>query len=251
MNFSQNTNKYILINKHYSNEEQYKYWKDGYIKIPINFEKEENKLFLKLKYLYETRQNFFLKKKYTNSQQFDFNGKIEDYDFCIEFLKKLKLVEKLKFISCSDLVMTNITIRINQNFRNTDSFWGGHRDTSFKLNKSLKGNVPPLKHLIYYPNLNNFPDKENQLKIWVGSHHRMHNGIYDDIFSIFEKKKIVRSDNDSMIFFNGSIKHAIGYTRNPKGNLRLIFSFLDIRQIYSGMEHFDKIQKWNDVLNND
>ena len=51
-----------------------------------------------------------------------------------------------------------------------------------------------------------------------------------------------------MTLFDGALKHAVGYTNNPKGNLRLIYSFLDKSQIFNGIEHQNKIEKWHNTI---
>jgi hypothetical protein len=63
------------------------------------------------------------------------------------------------------------------------------------------------------------------------------------------KKEDIFTNNDQMLLFDGSIIHAVGYTSNPQGNLRLIFSFLDQHQIYDGIEHYEKINRWKKIIN--
>lgn len=246
-----NPKLFNLVNKHYSNKHQYDFWNDGFLKIAAEQGSIFQNLIKKLKLIYIERNTnkFFKKEKYNAFDQFDYNGPIEDFDFCISYLKDSKIIEDLKFITCKDLTLTNVTIRINLNKKNTNGFWGEHRDTAILKDKSIKGNVPPLTHMIFYPNLNNFTEDENQLKIWKGSHRKMYHGKIDKLMSIFRKKIFIKSSNKDFLLFDGSILHGIGHTNNPMGNLRLIFSFLDKRQIYDSIEHIDKIKRWGKILN--
>jgi len=240
---------FVKINKHFSNTYQYDFWKNGYVFVPLGKEIADKYLLNNLANLYNNKEsNFFTKDKYVDSNQFDFNSNIEKLDFIIDFLKSTKIMDSLKFITCSDLVLTSIRIRINQNIKKSNSFWGRHRDTSFLTNQSVTGNVPPLKHLIYYPNLNNFKKDENQLKIWEGSHRKIFSGHLDNFLSFLRKKIIIKTSNETMTLFEGSLIHAIGYTDNPNGNLRLIFDFLDRQQIFDGIEHQKNIERWDKMI---
>ena len=246
----QKEEKFTKVNKHFSNEKQYNFWKDGFISIPLKFDQKKQNFLNNLINIYEnyrTSKDFFIKEKYKSSEQYDFCGNIEDLDFCVKFLRDIKIIEEMNFICCSNLILTNVTIRINRNLSST-KFWGDHRDTSILKDKSIKGNVPPVKNLIYYPNLN--PEEiEDQLKIWNGSHRKMFIGIFDRIINSFGKKTIIKSNTNSMILFDGAIKHAIANSKNSKGNLRLIFGFLDINQLHKGIVHQDRIKRWNKILN--
>ena len=51
-----------------------------------------------------------------------------------------------------------------------------------------------------------------------------------------------------MILFDGAIKHAIGNTKNLKGNLRLIFTFIDKNQIHDNIEDRNNVEKWHKYL---
>jgi hypothetical protein len=81
------------------------------------------------------------------------------------------------------------------------------------------------------------------------SHRRLYNGILEKLLKIFCKKVDIFTNNDQMLLFDGSIIHAVGYTSNPQGNLRLIFNFLDQHQIYEGIEHYEKINRWKKIIN--
>jgi hypothetical protein len=248
----ENTPKSLtLLNKrYYSNNAQYDFWKNGFLKINIEGP-EKNNLLDRLQEIYKKRDmfNFIKKEKYNNSEQLDLRESDEFYDFAVLFLKEFKILKKINFITCKNLQLSNLTIRINCNAKKNDGFWGEHRDTAYVKNKTIKGNVPPLTHLIYYPNLNNFPKVEKQLRLWKMSHRRMYSGILEKLSKIFCKKEDIFTNNDQMLLFDGSIIHAVGYTSNPRGNLRLIFSFLDQHQIYDGIEHYEKINRWKKIIN--
>ena len=107
--------------------------------------------------------------------------------------------------------------------------------------------MPPAKILIYYPNLDD-AEPENQLKIWVGSHKKIFKSFFDKFINFFSKKIIIKTNSDSMILFNGSIKHAIGNTKNLKDNLRLIFTFIDKSQIHDNIEDRNNFEKWHKYL---
>ena len=244
-------NSFIKINKHLLNLNQYNYWKDGYIKVPLNKRFKKKYLIDNLKNLYiDKEENFYIKKKYKNFNQFDFSSNIKKLDFCAQFIKDSNLINVLNFITCDDLVLSSINIRINQNIKKKKkSFWGQHRDTSILQDQSVKGLVPPSKILIYYPNLEDVMTYENQLKIWPGSHRKIFPSNWDNFFSIFAKKKIIKTDNDNMLLFNGSLMHAISHSNNPKGNLRLIFGFINKHQLHIEFDGYEKIIRWNKILN--
>ena len=237
------------INKHYSNLSQYNYWKDGYIKIPINKTFRDKYLTDGLKNLFTNKEkNFHTKEKYKNVNQYDLTNK-DNLDFCVQFLKDSDLKNILNFITCNDLILISAKIRINQNIKKMGKFWGGHRDTSILKDLSLKGLTPPSIILIYYPNLEGVMTYENQLRIWPGSHRKMFSHNLDKFFSFFMKKITIKTDDDYMLLFNGSLIHAIGYSNNPKGNLRLIFGFNNRHQFHSEMTDHDLVIRWNKILN--
>ena len=237
------------INEHYSNLSQYDYWKDGYIKIPVNKKFKDKYLTDGLKNLFTNKEkNFYTKEKYKNVNQFDLTNK-ENLDFCVQFLKDSDLINILNFITCNDLILTGAKIRINQNVKKTNKFWGGHRDTFILKDHSLKGLVPPSIILMYYPNLEDVMNDENQLMILPGSHRKFFSDNWDKFFFFFGKKIIIKTDDDNMLLFNGTLKHAIGYSNNPKGNLRLSFSFNNRHQLHDKIADHDSVIRWNKILN--
>ena len=58
-----------------------------------------------------------------------------------------------------------------------------------------------------------------------------------------------KTDDDNMLLFNGTLKHAIGYSNNPKGNLRLSFSFNNRHQLHDKIADHDSVIRWNKILN--
>lgn len=248
--FENSPESLTLKNKrYYSNNAQYDFWKNGFLKIDISGP-EKNNLFKKLQEIYLNREifNFIKKEKYNNSEQWDLREKDEFYDFAILFLKQFNILKKISFITCKNLQLSNLTIRINCNTKKTNGFWGEHRDTTYLKNKTIKGNVPPIILLIYYPNLNNFPKIEKQLRLWNMSNRRMYSGILEKLSKLFCEKIDIFTNNDQMLLIDGSTIHAVGYTSNPQGNLRLIFSFLDEHQIHNDIEHFEKINRWKKII---
>ena len=237
------------INKHYSNLSQYDFWKDGYIKIPVDKKFKDKHLTDGLKNLFTNKEkNFYTKEKYKNVNQFDLTNK-ENLEFCVQFLKDSDLMNILNFITCNDLILTGAKIRINQNVKKTNKFWGGHRDTSILKDHSLKGLVPPSIILMYYPNLEDVMNDENQLMILPGSHRKIFSENWDKFFSLFRKKIIIKTDDDNMLLFNGSLMHAIGYSSTSKGNLRLSFSFNNRHQFHDKIADHDLVVRWNKMLN--
>lgn len=239
------------INKHYSNESQYKFWKDGYITIPITkFQREKYLLNQLIEITNDLETNFFVKNKYESYGQFDLKPENKVINHLLSFIKKTNLLEILSFITCSQLILTDINIRINKNLKTENSFWGKHRDTSFIKKNLLKGRVPSTKILIYYPNLNDSFNNDNQLKIWPGSHKKVFvNRVLDNLSTYFQKKKIFKTDSNNMILFDGSIMHEIGTSSNKEGNLRLIFGFVDKQQLNCKIENYNNVIKWNKIIN--
>jgi hypothetical protein len=240
---------FVKINKHFVNQNQCSFWKDGFISIPIEPDVEKKSLIIALNELYKnylTSNKFSIREKYLNFEQYDFSGNIEELEFCTKFLKQTNIIEIINFITCNNLILVNIRVRINRNLKDS-GFWGEHRDTSILKNNSIKGLVPPAKILIYYPNLDD-AEPENQLKIWVGSHKKIFKSFFDKFINFFSKKIIIKTNSDSMILFDGSIKHAIGNTKNLKGNLRLIFTFIDKNQIHDNIEDRNNVEKWHKYL---
>ena len=239
------------INKHYSNLHQYNYWKDGFLKIHLDNQLIDNCLKKNLIKIFENQnENFYIKDKYKNFNQLDYKLDIKNLDFCLEFIRASNLIDTLNFITCNDLILSDLNVRINQNKQKKGKFWGKHRDTSYLQNKSLKGRVPPTKVLIYYPNLQNQNLRENELKVWPGSHKRIFSNFrLDNFFSFFHEKKIIKTDDENMILFDGALMHAVGIPSNSKGNLRLIFGFIDKNQFHNQIDNYDNIIRWNKILN--
>jgi hypothetical protein len=239
---------FLKINKHYSNLHQYNYWKDGFLKIQLNNQLTNNYLKKNLKKIFENQEDsFYIKDKYKQFNQLDYKLNIKNLDFCVEFIKASNLINILNFITCNDLILSDLNIRINKNRQKKSKFWGKHRDTSY-----LKGRVPPTKILIYYPDLKNQNLMENELKIWSGSHKMIFsNSRLDNFFSFFQKKKLIKTDDENMILFDGALMHEVGIPSDPQGSLRLIFGFIDKHQFHDQIDNYDNIVRWNKILNDD
>lgn len=242
---------FLKINKHYSNLHQYNYWKDGFLKIRLDNQLKDDYLKKDLIKIFQNqKENFYVKDKYKNFNQLDYKLNVENLDFCVEFIKVSNLINTLNFITCNNLILSDLNIRINQNKKKENKFWGKHRDTSYLKDQSLKGRVPPTKVLIYYPNLQDKDLIENELKVWPGSHRRIFSNFrLDNFFSFFQKKTIIKTDDENMLLFDGALMHAVGIPSNSKGNLRLIFGFIDKHQFHDQIDNYENIIRWNKMLN--
>jgi len=235
---------------HKIHKDQTSFWKNGYKIINILEGQSKISLLENLKKIYaeKNKLNFIVKEKFKKEKQLDLRENDNFTNFCVEFLKSDNLIGYLNYISCNDLVLTGIKIRINSYYSNKTGFWGEHRDTSlFKGN--IKGPVPSMINLAYYPNFGKKDHKIDQLKIWEGSHKKMFNGKLNIFSKLTCKKNIIQSDDNKLVLFDTSLIHSIAKVKNEEGSLRLIYSFKNKNQVNSLVDDVQKISKWEKILN--
>ena len=98
-----------------------------------------------------------------------------------------------------------------------------HRDTSY-YDHRIKGNVPPIINIHYYPKFSHTP--EPQLELWPSTHHLM--SPLKIIDRIMVKTIIpiqIQSDNQNFLIMDTSVIHRIKPTRYNEGAMRLMYAF--------------------------
>jgi hypothetical protein len=231
--------------QHFINSTQKLFWDNGFIHLNVPQNQKKNTIFNILKSVNSNINNYkhVIKEKYKSKGIIDLREEDEFYDPFIDFLIEDDLIKKLNFICCKQFVPIAIKIRINGNQKKEKNlFFNRHRDT-YRSNKILYGNIPPLINLNIYPQF--FTDKpEKQLKLWPGSHKKFYSNNIDKINIFLNKGKDINTSNDHMLIFDTSLVHAIYPTANPQGSIRCMYNFLDTHQIHENLEDYHLIQKW-------
>lgn len=159
------------------------------------------------------------KEKYEGSK--DLRPYAYEYDpVFLDILFDQNIPKIIRQVTGVDLTLLHVKLRINMP-GNPYSTW--HRDTTFYNNK-VKGNVPPVVNLHYYPNFDDPP--EPQLRIWPKTHRlKTKYKIIDRLIVKLSKGKEIFSDNKKFVILNTGLIHQITPTSYPKGAARLMYSF--------------------------
>ncbi len=169
------------------------------------------------------REGYELSSKYPYTK--DLRPNVYTYDPAfVNILFENNIPQLLKTATSQSLILSHVQLRIAYPTPNGYMEW--HRDTHYySSDDQVVGNVPPVQKIIYYPNIN---VKEDTLEILPGSSIEYAKNKKDDLARIKSRQKaIVRfsNSNSSFLLFNTFALHSTLPTKNPKGALRLIYSF--------------------------
>lgn len=103
------------------------------------------------------------------------------------------------------------------------SYQDWHRDAYQYASDSIVGAFPAAVKLNFYPK---FEDAEPRLKFIRGSHRCMANDARFDAMLVGKyENEIIESSNESALFFESSMLHGVVPDVNPKGSIRVMYSF--------------------------
>ena len=174
----------------------------------------------------DLKEGFSLDQKY--SQTKDLRPDVISYDpVFMEVLQEFNIRKKIRDLTLRDLSLFHVQVRVVEN---NNSYMDWHRDTYYNSEGKLVGKAPHGVKLIYYPE---FEEGTNDRLLYlVGSNRIVYpNNAYDrNLFEILPITK-VESNNDAAVIFDVNGLHAVCPEKQDKKSIRLIYSFLDARQI--------------------
>lgn len=174
----------------------------------------------------DLKEGFSLEQKY--SQTKDLRPDVISYDSVfMEALQEFEIRKKIRDLTLRDLSLFHVQVRVVEN---NNSYMDWHRDTYYNSEGKLVGKAPHGVKLIYYPDFEN--STSDRLLYLVGSNRIVYpNNQYDrNLFDILPITK-VESNNDTAVIFDVNGLHAVCPEEKDKKSIRLIYSFLDRRQI--------------------
>lgn len=180
------------------------------------------------------KEGYELVSKYPHTK--DLRPNVYTYDpVFVEILIENDVPELLKKATGQDLVLSHVQLRVA--YPTPGGYMEWHRDTHFYNGDSKAiGNVPPVHKIIYYPKVD---IEEGTLEILPGSNIGYAKNKADDMGQVRKRKKEVvklNNSNDNFLLFNTFALHSTLPTGNPKGALRLIYSFAHKSQLDSYQE---------------
>ena len=180
------------------------------------------------------KKGFNLNSKYPGA--YDLRPNVFDYDpVFIDVLKKNNIKKLIKGITLKDMSLFHIQVRVVDK---NNSYMDWHRDTYYNQDNKLVGKAPHGVKIIYYPDFDN--QEEDRLKYLMGSNRVLFpNNQYDnELFKILNVKKIKASSSKAILFDVNGL-HAVCPEKPNKKSIRLIYSFLDKKQIINDHNNED------------
>lgn len=222
-----------------------KYYLDGYFLHKFSEKKSEkiNSIIEDICINGKIKDGFSLVPKYQGTA--DLRPYAAEYDDeILEFLINAKIYETLRELTCQDLFLYHVQLRLTSpysNLSNQESYMDWHRDSYFKDGKRV-GSFPPAHKVIYYPS---FEKDEDALRIIPGSHKadlhadqsykNFHLNDFDKYLIQNIKEEVVQYSNSQVVIFNTAALHAAAV--NQEFNRpRLIYSFLTRDQVENSEE---------------
>jgi len=174
----------------------------------------------------DCKKDFNLITKYHGT--FDLRPDTLSYDEAfIDALKKHDIKRQIKNITFKDYSLFHVQVRV---VNNNMSYMDWHRDTYYDKHGNLVGKEPHALKLIYYPSFTE--EQEDRLLYLLGSNRILFPTNVPDqqLFKLLKVKKI-KSNNQKAILFDVNGLHAVCPEQQGRQSVRLIYSFLNKRQI--------------------
>jgi hypothetical protein len=166
------------------------------------------------------------------------------YDFdeaFVDFVVDGKLPYLIDEITCRNLTLAHIQVVKTDPGR---SYQDWHRDTYQFGDKPVVGAMPAAHKIIFYPE---FEGHEPRLKYILGSHRTMVNDPkFDEMLIRKYETNVLGTSNEHALLFDTSLLHGVIPDVNPKGSIRLIYSFVDHHQYdrrFKGKENHDRLKQ--------
>jgi len=198
----------------------------------------------------ETKPDYNLIEKYQNT--LDLKPSPIDYDECFLSVLKENNIDKI-FEECTgnDFCLSNLQVRTA--YPNKDgkeyNYMPWHRDNYIYKEQSEKpiGPMPPGFKLNFYPDLDNKEDEV--VGLIPGSHLQIRFSKEEDYSQKFSYTPIsFKSSKNTYIIFNTSLMHGTLPTKNKRGNLRILYNF--VQKIHLQSKEAEEInKKYKDFIN--
>ena len=125
------------------------------------------------------------------------------------------------------------------------SYQDWHRDSYQWGNSSIVGAFPSVVKLNFYPE---FEGEEPRLKYIRGSHRcQVNDPKFDAMLIGRYENEVLRSSNDRVIIFDTAMMHAVVPDVNPRGSIRLMYSFGMEHEYKKRFEHKSDHKKFHDI----
>lgn len=167
---------------------------------------------------------------------------VYDYDMAfVDFVIDSGICYQISDITGRNLVLAHIQVVRTEPGR---SYQDWHRDTYQFADNPVVGAMPPAHKIIFYPQLGH---PEPRLKYILGSHRTMVNDPkFDEMLVRKYEIDTLGTSNDTALLFETSLLHGVIPDVNPKGSIRVIYSFVEYHQYdsrFKGKENHDRLKK--------
>ena len=215
---------------------------NGYAEIELKDSTAKN---IFLKSIEDARNNNFNKDKFSWKSKYPGTEDFREsaFDYSASFIDVLfesdipNLIEK--YTNYKKVTLAHIQLRKSYP---GNSYMDWHRDNYFDQGKKV-GPFPPSVKIIFYPV---FEQEEDCLNVIPGSHIRFfENRSQDSEVNSKFPSKIIRSSNHKVILFDTSLWHSAINGSDPKGSIRVIYSFANQDQYQENFSNKDVHQKIN------
>ncbi len=163
-------------------------------------------------------------------------------DHIINFLLDNRIQERLKHVTGKDLHLCHAQI---VKTIPGPSYQDWHRDAYQFGSDPFVGAFPPTVKVNFYPQ---FENPEPRLKFIRGSHRCMANDARFDAMLIQKyENEILESSNDKALIFETSMLHGVIPDANPKGSIRLMYSFVTEHEYHKRFERKEHHRRLHDL----
>ena len=201
------------------------FYRNGLCEIDFKSEKIDNLLHKIVND--QCKKDYSLVTKYPGT--FDLRPDAISYDdVFIEALRDNNIKEKIREATLKDYSLFHVQVRVSK--ASEYSYMDWHRDTYYDSKGDLMGKAPHGVKIIYYPK---FSEKESDRLLYLLGSNRIlfpTNSYDNQLFNLLEVKK-VKTSSEKATLFDISGMHAVCPEEKGKKSVRLIYGFLDKKQI--------------------
>lgn len=204
---------------------QERFYVNGFELLTLNNTNTNKRMVEILRNLWENRENNTLPKGFSWEQKmpnvFHLRPNVKDYsDVFLQFLWHNNVNETLESFTGRKMHLCHAQVVI-QTPGPPHQDW--HRDSYQYGSEPYVGAMPAAVKINFYPQ---FDQPEQRLKYIRGSHKCHANDSRFDAMLIKKyENEILESSNDRLLMFDSSILHAVIPDAQPKGSIRLMYSF--------------------------
>ena len=177
------------------------------------------------------KKGFSLKEKYPTTA--DLRPEAYKYDdSIIDILFEAKVPDIFKKALGHDMFLSLVQIRQSDKIEDAPPYMPWHRDTHHYSGEELSGKAPPVYKIIYYPNFSDQEEDQQCLLFSVGSNLRVFRNRKVDIGQLkyYDVFSVSSSERDFILFNTSALHHTVP-TKDPNGQVRIIYSFCHEHQL--------------------